>query len=129
VKRSDKLINKVLKDGLVQSNPDYQDESCLNEVPEIGFEKAMELNDAIFIDIREAYENPKLDLSGLKQIPMGQIESEIDKFKSPRPKIVLCETGIRSKTAVAFLEQRGVTNCYSLRGGIKAINNLNAYIL
>jgi len=94
---------------------------CESEVDEISIEEALEKENVQFIDVREYNEKPKLDLPNCYQIPLEELENNLDQINSENNNILFCQTGIRSKTAVEILQNHGIVNCYSLKGGALAI--------
>ena len=95
--------------------------SCESEVDEISLEEALEKENVQFIDVREYNEKPKLDLPNCYQIPLEELENNLDQINSENNNILFCQTGIRSKTAVEILQNHDIVNCYSLKGGALAI--------
>lgn len=74
----------------------------------------------ILIDVREPYEYDIAHLDG-RLIPLGQIESQLDKIPRDQQVIVHCRTGKRSAQAIRLLEKKhGYNNLYNLEGGILA---------
>ncbi|WP_436515186.1 molybdopterin-synthase adenylyltransferase MoeB [Ekhidna sp. To15] len=77
--------------------------------------------DRMYLDVREPFEQPKPDNQELLEIPLNQL---IDRHKEiPRDKkvYVYCQSGIRSKKAIALLEKEyGFDNLVDA-GGIEAL--------
>ncbi|MBT8258411.1 MAG: HesA/MoeB/ThiF family protein [Bacteroidia bacterium] len=122
IKRNGTEIKKVIDEGIKSDNPFYTD-SCSNSIAEITASKALELTDAIYYDIREEHELPKLIYPDYKSIPMSALTKSIDQFRNDKIKILVCQSGIRSLTAVSVLEKAGITKCYSLKEGVQTLNN------
>ncbi|MBT8271661.1 MAG: dinucleotide-utilizing protein, partial [Bacteroidia bacterium] len=127
IRRNSDIINTIITEGFSEGNPDYQTESCDKHMPEISYEEALKIPGATFIDIREPYEMPKLQHKNVVSIPLGQIEIQAASLRSSEPKVLFCQHGIRSLTAVSVLAMHGIQNCYSLKGGIVAVINDKSY--
>lgn len=100
---------------------DYNEISCETQVPEISTEDALQKDHIQFIDVREYDEQPKLEFPNCIQIPLNELEQNLNQINSNNTKILFCQYGIRSKTAVEILQKHNITNCYSLKGGVIAI--------
>ena len=70
-----------------------------------------------FVDVREPNETPKIGSINILTIPLGQLEKRQDELESHKKTIVFCQSGMRSKQAVQFLEKNGIDQCMSLKGG------------
>ena len=57
------------------------------------------------------------------QIPLRQLSQSTHKLDKSKAIIVLCQTGIRSKTAIEQLQKQNFNNCFNLKGGIIATQN------
>ncbi len=83
------------------------------------FEALLFSKEAIIVDIRESFEEPKMEGFEYLSIPMSEWDaraSETDKY----PKIILvCQSGIRSLKMVNQLKKMDTSKeVYSLRGGV-----------
>jgi len=71
------------------------------------------------IDIRTAGEIERGVLPGAKTLPMHLVPLKLSYFsQSPRQIVIYCRTGSRSAQVCRFLNQQGINNVISLRGGI-----------
>jgi rhodanese-related sulfurtransferase len=71
------------------------------------------------IDIRTAGEIERGVLPGAKTLAMHLVPLKLGYFsQSPRQIVVYCRTGSRSAQVCRFLNQQGINNVISLRGGI-----------
>lgn len=76
--------------------------------------------DVQVIDVREDYEYEIVNISA-ELIPLGQIETQVNKIASDKKVIVHCRSGKRSADAIELLEKKyGFKNLYNLEGGILA---------
>ena len=113
-------IEKVM--ALKESFSNHNFESfCESPVAEISVEEAIQLGNCQFIDVRELGEKPTVELANCIQIPLGELEQELDKIDSEKNKVIFCQIGIRSKTAVEILQKHNQNSCYNLKGGAVAI--------
>jgi len=120
VSKSEAEVNKVLnqKDTFQDNQEEFNCEISFNE---ISVEKALQKKNVQFIDIRETHEQPKVDIVNPIEIPLSELELHLDKIDSEKEKIIFCQSGIRSKKAVALLQKNHINNCYSLKEGALAI--------
>ncbi|MFT4849339.1 MAG: molybdopterin/thiamine biosynthesis adenylyltransferase/rhodanese-related sulfurtransferase [Sediminicola sp.] len=94
---------------------------CESPVVEVSAAEAMQLGNCQFIDVRELGEKPTVELSNCIQIPLGNLEKELNQIDSEQNKIIFCQTGIRSRKAVEILQKHNQNNCYNLKGGAQTI--------
>ncbi len=89
------------------------------EVTVTDFSDALTHENACILDVREPWEVAKVCLPGSVNIPVNQLEDEIDALRSEEKTIfVICHHGIRSLWACLTLQKNGITNVRSVRGGI-----------
>ena len=76
------------------------------------------------IDVREELEYHTFNIGG-ENIPIGRLPAMIDElnFEKTDEIIVLCQHGIRSKTARKLLAAAGFINVRNLNGGLMAYVN------
>ena len=71
------------------------------------------------IDIRTAAEIERGVLPKAKILAMHMIPLKLNFFsESPKQIVIYCRTGSRSAQACRFLNQQGINNVISLRGGV-----------
>ena len=84
-------------------------------------EKLIKSNEELLIlDVRRPSEFKESRILNSINIPVEEIEWELDEledFKN-KPILVYCKIGVRSSVACNFLEEEGFTDLYNLRGGI-----------
>ncbi len=80
----------------------------------------------IIIDVREELEFQTFNLGGI-HIPLHRLPDEFGElgYAKDREIIVICQHGIRSKTARKILANQGFMNARNLKGGILAVMKLN----
>ena len=78
----------------------------------------------LLVDVREPYEHEALNIGG-KLIPLGELMSRRNELDKDIPIVLYCEKGIRSTIALQRLEGSGFHLLYNLKGGMKAVKNIN----
>lgn len=81
--------------------------------------------DLILIDVREVWEYEFTHIDKSQNIPLGNIFSATNKFKSEDEIVVYCHHGIRSMRAANLLTQLGFKNIRNLTGGIDAFRSVD----
>ncbi|MBF4507483.1 HesA/MoeB/ThiF family protein [Flavobacterium sp. JLP] len=92
-----------------------------NHVQEISSEAVLNEIDAdevLFLDVRNEDEFPKVNFKNGIQIPLMNLENEIEKLNTNQTIYVFCQSGIRSKTAVELLQKHQFKNVKSIAGGV-----------
>lgn len=97
---------------------------CPTPIEHISFEKAIQLENVQFIDVREPHETPKLDLEQCISVPLNQLFENFDQIDKNANKVFVCQSGIRSQKAITFLKKRDYNNCYNLEGGMQSIKTI-----
>jgi adenylyltransferase/sulfurtransferase len=115
---SHKRRKQIKEQGFI---PDVYGQGCPNEVRSISLEEAFELKNAQFVDVRNASEEPKIDLSNCIQIPMTELAARMDQLNEARPFVFFCASGIRSYTAVQMIQQQMEGEFYNLSAGANAL--------
>lgn len=95
--------------------------------------EATELNNRLsageavkILDVRESLEFHTFNIGG-QNLPLGRIREPEDLDFEPEDEIiVICQRGIRSRTACKLLEDMGFTNTKNLTGGLLALRRLNS---
>ncbi|MCV9926041.1 HesA/MoeB/ThiF family protein [Flavobacterium sp. LS1R49] len=98
-----------------------------NQVEEIAAETILDKIDTdgvLFLDIRNSDEFPKMNFKNGIQIPLLNLESEIEKLDKNQTIYVFCQSGIRSKTAMELLNKHQFKNVKSIIGGALVLNQL-----
>ena len=77
------------------------------------------------LDVREEIEYHTYNIGGLN-IPLGKLQQDIGQINHNKTSeiIVICQAGLRSQTAQAFLIQHGYQNVKNLTGGLLALRRL-----
>ncbi|RAJ92263.1 adenylyltransferase/sulfurtransferase [Larkinella arboricola] len=97
---------------------------CAPPVLEITYDEYVERleqeTDLLLIDVREPEEAARRTLGG-QLIPLAQVLAQPDLIPANRAVIIYCQSGVRSKKAVEFLQAQGFQEVASLKGGLSAI--------
>jgi molybdopterin/thiamine biosynthesis adenylyltransferase/rhodanese-related sulfurtransferase len=90
-----------------------------DEISEIDARTAQQLEDAVWVDVREADEWQEGHLPGAIHVSRGNLESRIEAAVTDRsrPVVLYCAAGNRSAFAAKALGELGYENVYSLAGG------------
>lgn len=122
IKRNETVIQSVLDKKQLFKNKEIN-MNCLNKINTISIKDALQENQIQFIDVRELHEQPKVITVKVTSIPLSDLENLVEKIDTTKKKIIFCQTGIRSKKAVAKLKTLNIKNCFSLIEGANEINN------
>ncbi|PKQ46428.1 dinucleotide-utilizing protein [Confluentibacter flavum] len=99
---------------------------CEFQSDDISIEDVLNFENIQFIDVREAHEQPKVDGLKITHIPLNQLENNLEKIDLSKQKMIICQSGMRSKQAVSLLRNSGILNCYSIKeGALDIIEILN----
>jgi rhodanese-related sulfurtransferase len=74
--------------------------------------------DAIWVDVREAWELEICSLPFALHIPLSDLPGRLHDLPVGKPVLVLCHHGVRSLSAVRFLRRQGYDASQSVAGGI-----------
>jgi molybdopterin/thiamine biosynthesis adenylyltransferase/rhodanese-related sulfurtransferase len=90
-----------------------------DEIAEVDAREARDLNDALFVDVRERDEWEEGHIPGAVFVPRGNLESRIEGVASDRTRqlVIYCASGARSAFAAKTLGELGYENVASLAGG------------
>lgn len=73
---------------------------------------------ALFIDVRESYEQPKFAFTNHLEIPMSELENRLGEIPKEGDVLVYCHSGARSADVVATLNLHyGYNNLLNVVGG------------
>lgn len=97
-------------------------ETIYKELTESEFEAGLKTEGALLLDVRTPQEFKEDHLENAKLVPVQELEerfSELDTYKN-KPIYVYCRSGNRSTVASKMLLDKGFTEVYNLKAGIKA---------
>jgi phage shock protein E len=70
--------------------------------------------DTVLVDVRSPWEYESEHLSGAQNIPLEELSSRVNEFKSMhKPVVLYCRSGNRSGIALNILKQNGITDVYN----------------
>lgn len=98
-----------------------------NQIQEIKFESILdeiENENVLFLDVRNIDESPKISFKNQLQIPLMNLENQIEKLDKNQTIYVFCQSGIRSKIAIELLEKYQFKNAKSIVGGALAMKKI-----
>lgn len=121
IKKHDDRINDVLKNKDAFSTQ-ILDGHCDIENHEVSIKNILKNKNIQLIDIRETYEQPKVEGLDITPIPLSDLKNQLYKIDTEKQKAVFCQSGIRSKKAVSILKAYHVDNCFSIKEGASEIN-------
>lgn len=81
---------------------------------------------SLIIDIREEYEEPKLNLQNIKNVPLQQLDGFLKGVDANQKITLVCQHGNRSQLAADYLIKKGFTNVFHLQGGIASLEQANS---
>jgi len=86
-----------------------------------AFFEAIQKDEALVIDIRESYEEPKMPFANITNIPLAQLENRIERIEKNRQIILCCQHGNNSFMAANYLFKKGYTRLSHLENGIESL--------
>ena len=94
-----------------------------NEISYIELKRLLQNDKVYLIDVRSKQEYNEGHLPNAINIPVYEIENNIEQFVDDKESIVIlyCQVGNRSKKALLKLMNKGYTNVYNLKGGLESI--------
>ncbi|OYX80277.1 MAG: thiamine biosynthesis protein ThiF [Flavobacteriales bacterium 32-34-25] len=112
----------VKTNGTPLSRLDFEKKYNVVAAPvlEISAKEALEQidnSDVLFLDVRNEDEFPKINLPNNIQIPLSDLEENLDQLDSNKTILVYCQSGMRSKKAVERLKKHSFLKVQSIAGG------------
>ncbi|WP_299551234.1 molybdopterin-synthase adenylyltransferase MoeB [Seonamhaeicola sp.] len=121
INRNDTVINEVLN---TQANFKGRVLNINCETDElVSIQKIINKEHIQIIDVREIHEQPKVDELPVASMPLSSLQNNLALLNNNKEKYFFCQSGVRSKKAVDFLKEEGITNCYSIQEGAMEIKN------
>ena len=80
---------------------------------------------SLIIDIREEYEEPKLDLQDINCVPLSELDNFLKDADKNQKIILLCQHGNRSELASDYLIKKGFADVFHLQNGIESLEKTN----
>ena len=119
-KRNEQETKALIEKGFIieQRNNHGLNKDQLNEI---------NLNEWIWIDVRDAHETPQFYTEFIKRIPLQNIESSADLFEKTSRLICFCQSGIRSVIAAEILYEIGFNKVRAFTGNIAELQEYNLF--
>lgn len=80
----------------------------------------------LVIDIRETYEEPKIESEQIKNVPLVQLDDFLKPVDRHQKILLFCQEGNRSKLTGEYLIKNGFTQVSHLSNGVEALLKINA---
>ncbi|MCY0536256.1 rhodanese-like domain-containing protein, partial [Klebsiella pneumoniae] len=74
---------------------------------------------AILIDLRSADQFKAGAIAQSRNIPAADLDAKASTLPKDKPVILVCDTGRSAPRSVAVLRKHGITEAYTLQGGIQ----------
>ncbi|UPT70117.1 MAG: HesA/MoeB/ThiF family protein [Flavobacterium sp. JAD_PAG50586_2] len=113
-------LDNGFQDIEIQKNTNFNNKFKLVDRSVNGFDFLADDNSFI-IDIRENYEEPKLDLENVKNVPLSELDNFLKDIDKSQKIILICQHGNRSGLAVDYLNKQGFTSVFHLQNGVESI--------
>lgn len=82
--------------------------------------KAMLITNPTIVDVRELFEQPRIEHHLVIDIPLSELEQRSNEIPKNKSVVIICQSGKRSFAAVELLQNKyNFTNLVSLKGGMK----------
>ncbi|MDT0676680.1 HesA/MoeB/ThiF family protein [Autumnicola musiva] len=108
------------KNGNIKIDAEFFQQKHFSATPlETTFEEAISGKN-ILLDVREAHEEPRLELPDLVKIPLSILEENTHRLNKNDEIRLFCQSGIRSLKALEILKNNGFNNLKSIKGGVKS---------
>jgi adenylyltransferase/sulfurtransferase len=101
-----------------------QKENTVEEISAEAILNQVDNQEVLFLDVRNEDELPKIAFKNSIQIPLMNLESEIEKLNPKQTIYVFCQSGMRSKIAVELLQKKEFKDVKSVVGGALAMRQL-----
>ncbi|AYN22189.1 rhodanese-like domain-containing protein [Alcaligenes aquatilis] len=75
--------------------------------------------DAILIDLRSADQFKAGAIAQSRNIPAADLDAKASTLPKDKPVILVCDTGRSAQRSVTVLRKHGITEAYTLQGGIQ----------
>lgn len=124
INRSQPQIKKVLESATNFENNDYElfcgivKTQYSNEIGAKELRELLKLESLQLLDVREEWEQPKIENYEVLNIPLQKIPYSLDQISKTKKTVVICQHGVRSLAAIDFLKSNGFNNLINLTGGM-----------
>ncbi len=106
IKQKPEEIKKIKEGGIIPVTVDCE----------------LKSSETIYLDVREEFEQPKVNSEKLIHIPLANLPDRVDEIPRQKEVHVFCRSGQRSKKAIELLQEHfGFQNLKNVEGGVEAI--------
>lgn len=130
IQRSEAEVQKILalKANFISHDYDafcgVELETRLHEISGADLKGFLNKAEVRIIDLREEWEEPQLEGSNVERIVMSHLQEKMDRFKTDKIVVLVCQTGARSKNVGRLLKQtHQIENIKELKGGMEQYGN------
>lgn len=99
-------------------------ENQVEEISASAILDEMDNDEVLFLDVRNEEELPKINFKNGIQIPLMNLEREIEKLDPNQTIYIYCQSGIRSNIAAELLQKKNFKNVKSIAGGALALSQI-----
>lgn len=101
----------------------YQRIHLSEEIEEVVF-SGVNSENLLYVDVREAHEQPKISLNNLLEIPLSVLNEKLYILPKNKELLLFCQSGKRSLQAAKLLKTHGFQQVKSIKGGIVDMKNI-----
>lgn len=102
----------------------YRREEDGNEIEAEKILNQIDLEDVLFLDVRNPDELPEIRIKSSIQIPLIELEKELENLDRDKTIYIFCQSGTRSKKAAEILLKNNFKKVESIKGGAVVLNQL-----
>ncbi|WP_298488519.1 HesA/MoeB/ThiF family protein [uncultured Maribacter sp.] len=130
--RSQKIKFPVVEENLLikelQTNYDFSCETILESIEAIGLQDLLADKNIQLIDVRTENEYEDEHLIGAINIPLDEIDDQLEELDTNSPIYFICQSGIRSKKALQIvIKEFPEAICVNVNGGMNSLNSFANY--
>lgn len=123
IPRDERVINEVLQKGKIelvsQVNCGLDDEQSIESLSPEEFDQLLHNEAVQLLDVREIWEEPKLELSNIINIPLQLLPKQMHLLEASKKMVVFCQKGGRSLKAIKILKKNHFKSLLNLTGGVE----------
>lgn len=124
IKRNEMAIQSVLDEKEKFQSKTFHFNCEFKDEP-VSIKSIKNIENSLFIDVRETHETPKIESLNVINIPLLQLENNLHKIDINKEYYLFCKSGLRSKKAVSILKAFKITNCFSLKeNALELVENI-----
>ena len=106
----------------IQLKPSAIEEVKKNGIISVRIECEVKYSDKRYLDVREVFEQPKVNSANVIHIPLGDLQGRLNEIPQQEEVLVFCQSGKRSLQAIEMLQRDfGFQNLKNVEGGIETL--------